>query len=104
MEKVYRKYMYTKKQSQAAFKYWLAQKSQCMQILTKDYQKTFKKLTRFFLLHPVHFMDMIMKNKPVSLCIAKDFQKKNFLVIYYLGNFNDLIRSSLLFIPKHFIC
>ena len=100
--------VYTKKYSQAPFKYCLiAQNSHCMHILKKNDQKTLNKLTRFFLLYPVPLYghDYEKQKGPgtsyQSLCgLQKMFRKIPFLAIYHLGNFDDLIQSGFLVIPK----
>ena len=75
--------------------------------MNKILEKTFKNLTWFFPLHSQSlFMDLIMKNKTglklvtrVSLC-CKTCLENSFLVIYHLGNFDNIIQSGFWIIPK----
>ena len=68
-------------------------------ILKEDYQKTFKKLTLFFLLNPVTFNKQSYKKQKVSWTrdqslfrLQKKFRKILLFVTYY---FIDLLNSHL---------
>ena len=67
-------------------------------ILKEDYQKTLKKLTIFFMSHPVPFNGQNYKKQKgpgtsnQSLFrLQNKFRKIPLLIIYYLTKFNDII-------------
>ena len=66
----------------------------------KILEKTFKNLTWFFPLHSQSlFMDLIMKNKTGLKLVTwvslgyKTCLENSFLVIYHLGDFDNIIQS-----------
>ena len=73
----------------------------------KILEKTFKNLTWFFPLHSQSlFMDLIMKNKTGLKLVTwvslgyKTCLENSFLVIYHLGDFDNIIQSRFWIIPK----
>ena len=75
--------------------------------MNKILEKTFKNLTWFFPLHSQSlFMDLIMKNKTGLKLVTrvslgyKTCLENSFLVIYHLGNFDNIIQSGFWIIPK----
>ena len=62
-----------------------------------DYQKILKKLTWFFLLPSAPFYGQDYEKQ---FELKNMFRKIPLLVIYYLGNFDDLIQSDFLVVPK----
>ena len=77
-------------------------------ILKEDYQITLKKLPNliFFFARRPFLWTRLWKTKgaynqlPTSLWVAKHVSKISSLVIYQLGNLDDLIQSGFSFIPK----
>ena len=72
-----------------------------------DYQKTFKKLTLFFLPNPVPFNRQSYKKQKVLgtsdqslFSLQNKFTKNSLLVIYYQTKFNGVIQSGSWVIPK----
>ena len=70
--------------------------------MKEDYQKTFKNSTLIFPLHPVPFygqdyekqMDLGTSSFQPAFGLQNVFRKISFLVVYHLGNFDDLIQGG----------
>ena len=65
--------------------------------ILKDYQKTFKKLSLFYLSNPVFFNDKLMKNKRgMELVTSRSSGYKTSLekFLYYLTKIDDLTKGG----------